>query len=99
MCFRRCRLRVRRVPTNYRGPSYDLTQDLHHLSGFSGVLFDIRFPRIGVGGGFGVDAEVPDVEVHAFLGHHFYDGVFARLQWFGGGEFEPASGDAGRWWT
>src|SRR5271169_5151776 len=52
-------------------------------------------PGVGVGGGFGVVAEIPDVEVHAFFAHGFDEGVFAGGQIFGGSEFEPASADAG----
>ena len=66
-----------------------------------------RLPGIGVGGGFGVDAEIPDVEVHAFfsrhsflaghvlLAHHFDEGIFSGRETFGGSEFQPASADAG----
>ena len=60
-----------------------------------------RFPGVGVGGGFGVDAEIPDVEVHAFAAEsalfagHFDEGIFSGRQIFRGSEFEPASADAG----
>src|ERR1700746_375069 len=57
---------------------------------WSGRL-DLRFPGIGVGGGFGGDAEIVGVEVHSFFFHHFDDGVFPRREAFGGSQFQPTS--------
>src|ERR1035437_5302491 len=70
------------------------------------VVLGFRFrgggpPGIGVGGGFGVDTKIPDVEVHAFfarcsfLAHHFDEDIFSGRQTVGRGEFKPASADAG----
>jgi diguanylate cyclase (GGDEF)-like protein len=47
------------------------------FTGFSCRL-DLWLPRVHIGGGFGIDAEIPDIEVHSFFSHHFYDGVFSR---------------------
>src|ERR1700686_866607 len=56
-------------------------------------------PGICVGWGFGVDAEIPDIEVHAFfasfLGHHFDEDIFSGRETLGRSEFQPASADAG----
>ena len=41
--------------------------------------------------GFGVDAEIPDVEIHGALFRHFYQRVFARGQVLAGGQFDPST--------
>ena len=51
-------------------------------------------------GGLGVDAKIPDVEIHSLFAcmpscHHFHQRIFARREIFGGSEFQPASADAG----
>ena len=40
---------------------------------FRGLSWRFRFglPGVGIVGGFGIDAEIPDVEIHSFLSFHF----------------------------
>ena len=63
------------------------TVALHFFGGdFDGA------PGGGVGWSFGVNAEIPDVEVHAGFAEHFDDRVFAGVEVLGGDDFDPASG-------
>ena len=57
-------------------------------------FFHIRGPGVRICRGRGIDAEGPEVEVHALRSLHFDDGVFAGGEVFGGSQLEPASGDA-----
>jgi hypothetical protein len=46
--------------------------------------FDVLF-------GYGVDAEVPDVEVDLVVAEDFDQGVFAEVEGLGGGELHPVA--------
>ena len=52
---------------------------------------NLGLPRIGIGGRFGIYAEIPDVEIHSFFSQYFDDRVLTRLKTLGRSEFEPSS--------
>ncbi len=39
--------------------------------------FCVRLPRVGVGWGLGVYAEVPDIDVHSFFAQHFHHSILS----------------------
>src|SRR5579863_7094548 len=60
-----------------------------------GWRFLFGLPGVGIVRGFGIDAEIPDIEIHSFRAFHFDQGIFAWCEGFGGSEFEPSAGDTG----
>lgn len=58
------------------------------------LFFPIWRPRIRIGGGVGVHAEGPDVEVHAFRSLRFDNGVFTGRKVRRGSQLEPSGADA-----
>ena len=47
-----------------------------------GRIFDVWLPWVRIGGGVGIDAEIPYVEIHSIFSHHFDKSVFAVAQRF-----------------